>query len=397
MTADATALTAPVNGHLDYLSQLAQQLGVRDPVESYLVPVLGKWSDLHDEAGRWRSAAQVASSVTARLTAPLAGLDAAWQGADADSFLEYMQNVGLAGHDLADALGAMADALDRTAQGIQQIASELVDVLVETAEQSSDAMTVPVAGATRAQQHLDEVTEPASQMYNAVRDVLDGFVKLCNGVHGGQLFGQITMAHQMPAQNWSPPAVATPPAFTPQPASTPPTGASTAAPAPAAATPASASPASATPASATPASATPAAQPAAASVPAAHAGGGMPAHAAAGGGGGGMPAGGGLPTSGNVAAQQTGPPAVSSAVATPSGSTPPTVPGSTPVTAGSAADPTAAGGSGGGGMPMGMGGMGGMRGGGGDSEHKSKIGVSGDPREIFGKPERTAPPVIGEE
>jgi hypothetical protein len=47
---------------------------------------------------------------------------------------------------------------------------------------------------------------------------------------------------------------------------------------------------------------------------------------------------------------------------------------------------------------MPMGGMGGMRGGqGGDAEHKSKIRIAGDPREIFGKPDRTAPPTIGEE
>lgn len=96
-----------------------------------------------------------------------------------------------------------------------------------------------------------------------------------------------------------------------------------------------------------------------------------------------------------MAAQQVTPGAQSSAIATPSASTPPPVPGATPpVTAGSAGS-AAAGGSGGG-MPM-MGGMGGRGAGGGDSEHKSKIGVRGDPREIFGKPERTTPPVIGEE
>ena len=39
---NGTDLTAKVNGHLDYLSQLATRLGVHDPVESYLVPVLGK-------------------------------------------------------------------------------------------------------------------------------------------------------------------------------------------------------------------------------------------------------------------------------------------------------------------------------------------------------------------
>jgi len=153
-----TDLTAKVNGHLDYLSQLATRLGVHDPVETYLVPVLGKWNDLHDEATKWRTAAKTAADITSRLTAPLGGLDAAWQGADANSFLDYMQNVGLAGHDLSDALTAMADALDKTATGLHQIASELTDLLTETAEHSSDAMAVPIAGESRARQYLDEIS-----------------------------------------------------------------------------------------------------------------------------------------------------------------------------------------------------------------------------------------------
>jgi hypothetical protein len=45
---------------------------------------------------------------------------------------------------------------------------------------------------------------------------------------------------------------------------------------------------------------------------------------------------------------------------------------------------------------MPMSGMGGMRGGqGGDQEHKSKIRISGDVKDLFGKPDRTAPPTIG--
>jgi hypothetical protein len=47
----------------------------------------------------------------------------------------------------------------------------------------------------------------------------------------------------------------------------------------------------------------------------------------------------------------------------------------------------------GGGMMGGMGGAGGK--GGGDTEHKSKVRVEGDPAEVFGKPGKTAPPVIG--
>ncbi|HEY0808123.1 MAG TPA: WXG100 family type VII secretion target [Pseudonocardiaceae bacterium] len=348
-------LTAPVNGHLDYLSQLAKHLGVPDPVETYLVPVLGRWRDLHDEAGRWRSVAVVASDVTARLSGPLAGLDAAWQGADANSFLDYMHAVGLAGHDMADALTGMADALDKTANGIRQIAGELVDILAGAAEQTSDCLALPSGGEARARQHLAELESPGRQLYESVRDVLDAFVKLCDGVQGGQLFDQITMAHKMPTQNWAPPAVTAPAPLriTPQPPVTPPAPV-------------------APPATAPQLTAPPVATPAAASAPAVHHG-GVPAHAAA------------------VAAHQAPSPGSASAAVVNSASTsPPTVPGSAPpATAGSPA-------TGGGGMPMGgMGGMGGGRGG--DAEHKTKIRTFGDPREIFGTPDHTAPRTIGEE
>jgi uncharacterized protein YukE len=351
---NGTDLTAKVNGHLDYLSQLATRLGVHDPVESYLVPVLGKWSDLHDEATKWRAAAKTATDVTSRLTSPLAGLDAVWQGADANSFLDYMQNVGLAGHDLADSLTAMADALDKTATGLRQIASELVDLLADTAEHSSDAMTVPVAGESRARQYLDELDHPSRQLYESVQDVLNAFLKLCQGVHGGQMFGQLTMAHKMPTQNWAP-SVPRSPAGTPRSASVSPPS--------------------------VPASVPPGATPAAAHLAAAHSGGAGSPVAHAGGGAAGAPTGG-----------QAGAPPMSGAVVEPSGDNPGQVPGSGQS---AAANPSTSAGSGGG-MPMG--GMGGMRGGqGGDAEHKSKIRIAGDPREIFGKPDRTAPPTIGEE
>src|SRR5207245_7372160 len=138
--------------HLDYVSQLSRQLGVGDPVESYLTPVVGRWSDLQAEAARWRAAASTATQVTKSLSAPLGGLDAAWQGPAADSFLDYMQNIGLAGNDLADAMTALADALDKTADGLRQIVNEMVGVLADTAEQAADAMSVPVGGEDRARQ-----------------------------------------------------------------------------------------------------------------------------------------------------------------------------------------------------------------------------------------------------
>jgi uncharacterized protein YukE len=387
---DGHQLTQPVNGHLDYVSQLSRQLGVNDPVESYLTPVVGRWSDLHAEAGRWRTAATTATQVTTTLSAPLGGLDAAWQGPAADSFLEYMQDIGLAGNDLADAMTAMADALDKTADGLRQIVTEMLGVLSDTAEQASDAMSVPVGGEDRARQFLSEVDQPTSQLYDSVRDVLTAFVKMCDGAQGGQT---MTLAHSMPTQNWTPPATTTPlpgqpgqlgqsgqPAWPGQPGQ--PTqpgqpawpGQQPGQPAQPAAPGAAGSP----------------------STVAAAAGGSAGQHAAAavgtahlGGGGSPMP-----DTASAAAAQHQGTPTVSGVSAPDSSSA---AAGGAP--AGQAAEGGAAGGEGQGGAMMG--GMGGMRGGGGqgggDTEHKSKIRLNADARDLFGKVDKTAPPVIGEE
>ncbi|GAA3433476.1 WXG100 family type VII secretion target [Kutzneria kofuensis] len=342
--------------HLDYLSQISRQLGVTDPVEEYYAPLVGKWSALRDEADRWRKAAKAAGEVTDTLTKSLGGLDASWQGKDADSFMAYMQSYGLSGHDLADAMNAMADALEQTANSVEHLVDQLGDTLAESADTVSEALSVPVHGEKRATEHLDDQHEPTKQLFESVRDVLEAFTKLCSGVHGGDAFSKITVKHPMPTSNWSydyaPPAQ-------PQPA-------------------AATSPAAAAPAHA-----------AASAAGAAHAaaGGGH----AGGGGGASMPAAAGIaheavqaPGAGNVAG-----------VAEPTAAehfTPP--PASAPAAA-AAAQGGAAQGSGGMGM---MGGMaGGQKGQGGeDQEHKSKIRLSGDLRDLLGKPEKTAPTVIGE-
>jgi uncharacterized protein YukE len=379
------------NGHLDYVSQLAKHLGMADPVETYLTPVLGSWRDVRDESARWRAAAKVAEDVARRLTAPLGGLDAAWQGKDANSFLDYMQKVGLAGNDLSDAMTAMADALDRVEDSVRQIVRELVDLLADTAEQLSDAVTVPVAGESRARQHLDAVASPARRLYESVRDVLEAFVRLCDGVPAGSSGAHLTLSHAMPAQNWSPPTaqpVGRPsaPPVSPLPAPTP--------------LPIRAQPAPPQ-GSPPPASPPPATHPAALPPAAVHHHGGAPAGASGMVGHSGHLGGGATPAmpaahgGSGFAAEQSAPPAHSGAVPDNSGNTQGAqhIPGSGT----GAASPAAQGGQG---QPggMGMGGMGGGgRGGGGDQEHKSKIRISGDIRDIFGKPDRTTPPVIGEE
>ncbi|MCP2165814.1 WXG100 family type VII secretion target [Goodfellowiella coeruleoviolacea] len=352
---DSGDVARDVAGHLDYLTQLTRELGVSDPVEEYFAPVVGSWSDMHDEAERWRRAGQAAEAVTAQLTQPLGGLDAAWQGADADSFLEHMRQVGLAGQDMSDAMTAMADALDQTASGLSQLVRDLAQVLAEAAELLSEAVMLPLLGEERARQYLDEMNRPTKELFEAVRDVLEAFVRLCDGVQGEQLFADTGMEHRFPDQNWTftdPDATPAEPLKEQEPEKPAATGAS-----------------------------------------------GTSSAGTAGIGGAGI--GGGSVGTGSLAAPGPQPeqplqPGSYSAT-TPQEPRPVEEKAggrSAAAAAAAAAKPGAGGMMGGGMMPM----MGGMAGGQqGEEEHKARQRLTVDPEEIFGEPEATAPPVLGED
>ena len=64
---DGEDIRAAAAAHLEYLTTLAKDLGVIDVVESYFTPIVGRWSDLHAEAGRWRHAAETAGRVSGEL------------------------------------------------------------------------------------------------------------------------------------------------------------------------------------------------------------------------------------------------------------------------------------------------------------------------------------------
>jgi uncharacterized protein YukE len=199
---DGAEVASHYAGQLEYLSNLAHDLGVPDPVEEYFSPVVGRWSDLEAEAKRWRQVGDGALVVTDALNKPLGGLDAAWDGEAATSFIAYMQKVGLAGHDLSDAMNALAEVLDTTAQGIREIVQQLGDVLANTAESASQAMVLPVQGDERTRQFLDAMRRPTKELFESVRQVLEAFVQMCQGIDGSEGFKQIQMAHTFP-EGWS--------------------------------------------------------------------------------------------------------------------------------------------------------------------------------------------------
>ncbi|SMC66647.1 WXG100 family type VII secretion target [Lentzea albidocapillata] len=351
MAKDGKQIAAEVGPELDYLSQVSRKLGVVDLVHDFFDPLVGDWNDLREEAERWRKAAKVTEAVNKHVTAPLGGVDARWEGKDADAFLEHMRKVGLAGGDMSDAMNAMADALEETADGVRVIVQDMAHVLADAADSVSGTASLPLDGDERAIRHIEELKDPVRELHESARQVLEAFLKLCDGVSGDAAgFGDVRMEHRYPDKDWTYAAPAKPETKMPEPART-----------------------SATAAASTGAS--------------------------SGGGGGGV-GGGGVGGGGSVGAP---------AAATPQ---PMQFGGATGVAeqvpladkgAGAAPAAAAAGGRPGaapggammGGMPM-MGGMGGGQQGG-DKEHKPKQRITGSIEDLLGKPKKAAPKTIGDD
>ncbi|MEQ0562997.1 WXG100 family type VII secretion target [Amycolatopsis sp. NEAU-NG30] len=196
-------LTAAAEPYLGYLSDLARELGVIDPVETYFRPLVGRWADLGAEADRLREAASVAAEVSTRLDDQLGRLDAGWEGRDADAFVAYIREIGAAGGDLQEALNALAGALDELVETVRHIVVDLVEVLVDAAELTSETMLLPSGGSKRARTQLQETQESAKALHETARDVLEAFDRLCNGVDDPDAASRsIEIRHRYPQERF---------------------------------------------------------------------------------------------------------------------------------------------------------------------------------------------------
>ncbi|WP_410604439.1 WXG100 family type VII secretion target [Amycolatopsis sp. lyj-90] len=185
--------------HLDFVSELSGHLGLIDPVEAYLTPLAGRWEDLKDEADRLRKAAATAGTVSKELSQDLGRLDAGWSGKDADAFVAYIADINVAGNDVEDALTTLAGSLDELVLSVRRILTDLVEVLVDTAELTSETAMLPVGGVRRARTQLEEAQESAKALFEAARNVLEGFVRLCDGVDDPDAASRsIEIAHRFP-------------------------------------------------------------------------------------------------------------------------------------------------------------------------------------------------------
>ncbi|MFD4644091.1 WXG100 family type VII secretion target [Lentzea sp. NPDC058436] len=357
VTKDGRQIAAEVGPELDYLSRVSRKLGVVDLVHDFFDPLVGDWNDLREEAERWRKAAKVTEAVTEHVSAPLGGVDARWEGKDADAFLDHMRKVGLAGGDMSDAMNAMADALEETADGVRVIVQDMAHVLADVADSVSGTASLPLDGDQRAVRHIEEIKHPVRELHESARQVLEAFLKLCDGVSGeAGGFGAVRMEHRYPEQNWTYSAPAKPEAKLPEPAK--------------------------------------------ASVTAASATGASPGGGSVGGGGAGT-GGGGVGGSVGAPAAATEQPMQFGGATGVAEQVPPADRGAGAGQAAAAAggrSGAASGGMGGmmGGMAPMMGAMGGQQGGG-DKEHKSKQRLTGSIEDLLGKPKKAAPKSIGDD
>ncbi|USX50716.1 WXG100 family type VII secretion target [Lentzea sp. HUAS12] len=353
VTKDGKRIAAEVGPELDYLSRVSRELGVVDLVHDFFDPLVGDWNDLREEAERWRKAAKVTEAVTEHVSAPLGGVDARWEGKDADAFLDHMRRVGLAGGDMSDAMNAMADALEETADGVRVIVQDMAHVLADVADSVSGTASLPLGGDQRAVRHIEEVAHPVRELHESARQVLEAFLKLCDGVSGeADGFGAVRMEHRYPEQNWTYTAPSTPETKMPEPAR-----------------------ASATAAASTGAS---------------------PGGAVGGGGGrvgGGVGGSAGTPAAAEQPMQFGGATGVAEQV-------PAADRGASAGQAAAAAGGRSGAAPGGmgmmGGMAPMMGAMGGQQGGG-DKEHKPKQRITGSIEDLLGKPKKAAPKSIGDD
>jgi len=185
--------------HLAFVSELSGHLGLIDPVEAYLTPLAGRWEDLKEEADRLRKAAATAGTVSKELSEDLGRLDAGWSGKDADAFVAYIGDIKIAGTDVEDALTTLAGSLDELVLSIRRILTDLVEVLVDTAELTSETAMLPVGGVRRARTQLEEAQESAKALFEAGRNVIEGFVRLCDGVDDPDGASRsIEIAHRFP-------------------------------------------------------------------------------------------------------------------------------------------------------------------------------------------------------
>ncbi|WP_409466885.1 WXG100 family type VII secretion target [Amycolatopsis sp. GA6-003] len=188
---------------LAYVTELARELGVTDPVAAYYRPLTGRWEELDAEAESLRGAARTAARVSTDLAEDLGRIDASWSGPDADAFVAYLGEIRAASEGAEDALDALADSIDQLTESLRKIAGAAEEVLVDAADLLSESAMLPSGGASRARSQLRETEQSLKSLHEAAEDVLREFGRLCAGVDApAGSPSSIELRHHYPAQQF---------------------------------------------------------------------------------------------------------------------------------------------------------------------------------------------------
>lgn len=188
---------------LAYVTELARELGVTDPVATYYRPITGRWEELDAEAESLRGAARTAARVSADLAEDLGRIDASWSGPDADAFVAYLGEIRAASEGAEDALDALADSLDQLTESLRKIAGAAEEVLIDAADLLSESAMLPSGGASRARSQMRETEQSLKSLHEAAEDVLREFGRLCAGVDApAGSPSSIELRHHYPARQF---------------------------------------------------------------------------------------------------------------------------------------------------------------------------------------------------
>ncbi len=188
---------------LAYVTELARELGVTDPVAAYYRPLSGRWEELDAEAESLRAAARTAARVSTDLADDLGRIDASWSGPDADAFVAYLGEIRAASEGAEDALDALADSIDQLTESLRKITGAAEEVLVDAADLLSESAMLPKGGASRARSQMRETEQSLKSLHEAAEDVLREFGRLCAGVDApAGSPSSIELRHHYPAQQF---------------------------------------------------------------------------------------------------------------------------------------------------------------------------------------------------
>ncbi|MFB9930641.1 WXG100 family type VII secretion target [Amycolatopsis halotolerans] len=188
---------------LAYVTELARELGVTDPVAAYYQPLTGRWEELDAEAESLRAAARTAARVSKDLAEDLGRIDASWSGPDADAFVAYLGEIRAASEGAEDALDALAGSLDQLTESLRKIAGAAEEVLVDAADLLSESAMLPSGGASRARSQMRDTEQSLKSLHEAAEDVLREFGRLCSGVDAQEGSpSSIELRHHYPAEQF---------------------------------------------------------------------------------------------------------------------------------------------------------------------------------------------------